>query len=59
MKNITSNFNNNECSKRNNKVQCNNECIVSRMVVDWKMFTFCLGSQVSQLFFFLFELFED
>ena len=52
--------NNNECNKRNNKAQRNNECTVSRTVVDWKMFTFRLGSLVSLLFFFfLFELFEN
>ena len=50
----------NKVNKCSNKAQHNNKCKppVSRTVVDWKMFTFRLGSHVSLLFFFLFELFE-
>ena len=40
--------NNNECNKRND------ECTVSRAEVDWKMFTFRLGSHVSLSFFLFF-----
>ena len=44
--------NNNDYNKCNNKSQHNNECTVSRAVVYWNIFTFCLGSHVSLLFFF-------
>ena len=44
--------NSNECNKRNNKAQYNKECTVSCMVVDWKIFRFCLGNHMSVLFFF-------
>ena len=50
--------NNNKCNKCNNKAQRNNECTVSRTVLDWKMFTFRLGSHVFFVFF-LFEFFEN
>ena len=53
VKTVINGINNNERDKRNNKAQRNNECTVSRTVVDWKMFTFRLGSHVSLLFSFL------